>query len=114
MFHRMINEETLLASVAQEWNALVGAWAGAELEIGAEYGLSHEEPLALLGGALVPYDYVFGVSMLVTEPSTLVPHSLVIEKADIAVMEIGGTVETATELRQAFYTFGYLPSVARR
>jgi hypothetical protein len=45
------SERFLTAKAAERWNALVGHWAGAELEVGAVYTLETEEPspLASLG-----------------------------------------------------------------
>lgn len=59
---QMLTEETLFALAAQEWNALVGNWIEAALEIGAAYELEAEEPLPMLGNALVPYRYELGAS----------------------------------------------------
>lgn len=59
---QLLSRETLSAIVAQEWEALVGFWAGTELEVGAVYEMQAEEPLPLLDNALVLYRYEFGVS----------------------------------------------------
>ena len=61
-----LSEEVLTASAAQEWNAMVGAWAGAEFEPQAVYALEAEEPIPMLGGKTVPMRYEF--SLLETVP----------------------------------------------
>lgn len=58
----MLSEDVLFALAAQEWNALVGTWIGAELEVGAAYELEAEEPIPMLGNVMVPYRYELGVS----------------------------------------------------
>jgi hypothetical protein len=62
LLHQMISEQTLFALAAQEWNALVGTWVGAELEVGAAYELQADEPLPMLGNVLVPFRYELGAS----------------------------------------------------
>jgi hypothetical protein len=57
----MTSDEVLAASAAQEWNLLVGTWAGAELEVGQAYVTSGEEPVPLFQNANVRFDYEFAV-----------------------------------------------------
>jgi hypothetical protein len=53
VFQSMLSEQALQALAAQEWNALVGMWGGAELELEAVYGFEEEEPIPLLPGETV-------------------------------------------------------------
>lgn len=56
-----LSESTLASGAAQEWNALVGSWAGAEFTPGNSYTLSSNEPIPLLGGVIVPMTYEFAL-----------------------------------------------------
>jgi hypothetical protein len=58
----MLSEEALFAVAAQEWNALVGAWIGAELEVGSAYEVEGDEPVPMLGNVSIPYRYELGAS----------------------------------------------------
>ncbi|MGB5103280.1 MAG: hypothetical protein WBO04_08165 [Steroidobacteraceae bacterium] len=60
MMRNALSEQSLTASAAQDWNALVGAWAGAEFEQGATYVLTTDEPLPMIPGTTVPMSYEFG------------------------------------------------------
>jgi hypothetical protein len=55
----MLSDEVLAASAAQEWNALVGTWLGAELEVGQAYGTEGEEPVPIFQNATVKFEYEF-------------------------------------------------------
>lgn len=55
----MLSDEVLAASAAQEWNALVGTWVGAELEVGEVYGSEGEEPVPIFQNAMVKFEYEF-------------------------------------------------------
>ncbi len=55
----LLSEEMLTANALHEWNALVGTWIGAELEIGAVYELETEEQYPILPGRLVPTIHQF-------------------------------------------------------
>ncbi|MGQ0713821.1 MAG: hypothetical protein ACT4PJ_08815 [Gemmatimonadaceae bacterium] len=55
----MTSDEVLSSSAAQEWNALVGTWVGAELEVGEAYVTSGEEPVPIFQGANIHFDYEF-------------------------------------------------------
>ena len=57
----MLSAEMLASSVAQEWNALVGFWVGAELEVGSAYEFEQVERIPLFGGMDLPMRYEFGV-----------------------------------------------------
>ncbi|HJU68806.1 MAG TPA: hypothetical protein VJ650_11230 [Gemmatimonadaceae bacterium] len=55
----MTSDAVLEARAAEEWNALVGAWIGAALEVGEVYGTEGEEPIAFFQNAMVKYEYEF-------------------------------------------------------
>jgi hypothetical protein len=54
MLATVVTEEGLAGLAAQEWNALVGRWAGSDLAIGAEYEFVEDAALPMLQGAVVP------------------------------------------------------------
>ena len=55
----MTSDAVLEARAAEEWNALVGTWIDAALEIGAVYGTEGEEPIPIFQNAVVKYEYEF-------------------------------------------------------
>lgn len=61
MMRNALSEQSLTVSAAQDWNALVGAWAGAEFEPGETYGLTTDEPLPMIPGTTVPMNYEFSL-----------------------------------------------------
>jgi hypothetical protein len=61
MVESVVTEEGLSGIAAQEWNALVGRWAGADLEIGVDYEFAEEAALPLMAGAVVPMVSTFRV-----------------------------------------------------
>jgi len=80
MMRNALSEQSLTASAAQDWNALVGAWAGAEFEQGATYGLTADEPLPMIPGATVPMTYEFAyVEKVPCGPSAASPACVVLE-----------------------------------
>ena len=58
----LLNEDNLFAQAATEWNSLVGTWIEAEFDVGYAYEMEVEEPLPMIGNALVPYIYELGAS----------------------------------------------------
>lgn len=56
----MLSDEMLAASAAEDWNVLVGAWVGAEFEVGSAYGAEVTEHLPLFGGIELPMTYELG------------------------------------------------------
>lgn len=54
LIRSLTSDEMLATSAAQQWNAMVGFWVGADLEVGALYELESDEPIPLLGGFIVP------------------------------------------------------------
>lgn len=80
MMRNALSEQSLTASAAQDWNALVGAWAGAEFERGAIYGMATDEPLSMIPGTTVPMTYEF--SFVESAPCTTAaegPNCVVLE-----------------------------------
>lgn len=50
----MLSEETLTMSAADEWNALVGAWLDADLEVGGAYELESAFTAPMFGDVEIP------------------------------------------------------------
>ena len=59
---QLLSEQALTASAAQEWNALVGTWVGAEWELGAVYELETEEAVPIMPGLTVPMRLQFSAA----------------------------------------------------
>jgi hypothetical protein len=57
----LITEDALSGLAAQEWNAIVGLWAGADLELGETYEMEEETELPMIPGATVPMVSEFAV-----------------------------------------------------
>ena len=55
----LTSDEMLRSTAEQDWNVLVGTWAGAEFEIGRMYGSRVVERFAVFGGVDLPMDYEF-------------------------------------------------------
>lgn len=58
----MTTEAVLASKAAEEWNVIVGAWAGGELEVGAEYVFSSKEPVAMFPGEEILMNYTFSAN----------------------------------------------------
>lgn len=58
------SEAFLQSKAAEQWNAIVGSWAGAALEPGELYAYSNKEPIALFPGQEVLMNYTFEVKRL--------------------------------------------------
>jgi hypothetical protein len=56
------SEQALAASAAQEWNAIVGTWSGADWVVGEAYETMLEEPVPIMPGLKIPMRYEFGVA----------------------------------------------------
>jgi hypothetical protein len=50
MVQTLTSEQALNASAAQQWNFMVGTWAGAQLALGQELEQSQKEPVPMLPG----------------------------------------------------------------
>lgn len=65
-FLASVTSDAMLRSAAeQDWNMLVGTWAGAEFVIGEAYTSSAVEHLPLFGGIDLPMDYEFSAAQRV-------------------------------------------------
>ena len=58
LIEQLLSEAHLTSRVVEVWNAVVGSWAGAELDIGWEYAMDAREPIPVLQGAEVLMNYV--------------------------------------------------------
>ena len=56
---RALSEDALEERVAEEWSALVGFWAEADLEIGATYEMESESAHPLFPGTMLPFRFRF-------------------------------------------------------
>ncbi len=56
------SEQALAASAAQEWNAIVCSWSGADWVVGEAYETMLEEPVPIMPGLRIPMRYEFGVA----------------------------------------------------
>ncbi len=57
----LVSEAYLNAATAQEWNALVGMWVGADLELGELYAFEEQTPVPIIPGATVKMNSEFSV-----------------------------------------------------
>lgn len=71
----MLSDDVLSASAAQEWNALVGTWVGAELEVGEVYGSEGEEPVPVFQNASVKFEYEFSAVRRMSCDSVTAPKA---------------------------------------
>jgi hypothetical protein len=62
MLETALSEPALTDRARQEWDLVVGMWAGSDLEPGALYQMESEEPIPLLAGTSVPMEFQFQVS----------------------------------------------------
>ena len=61
MLETVLSEDALSGLAAQEWNAIVGMWADADLVIGETYQLEEQADLPMIPGATVTMISEFGV-----------------------------------------------------
>jgi hypothetical protein len=59
LFDAMLTEQMFAQKASEDWNALVGLWVGARLEPGETYVNQSDEPIPLLPGVTIPFDYEF-------------------------------------------------------
>lgn len=59
LIERFLSPEMFFAKAAEQWNAMVGLWVGADFEVGAIYEMETEEPIPVASGVTVPYLYEF-------------------------------------------------------
>jgi hypothetical protein len=164
----MLSEEALTGLAAQEWNAIVGMWAGADLEMGEVYSFEEEAALPLIPGATVAMISEFSIErrtscveggtgedcveihlvstpdpeamkailaqyterllstpglggigfeslamenemVLITEPSTLRPHRLVLSKSVAGVVSADNQRSEVSQADVRTYRYTYLP-----
>lgn len=105
----MTSNEVLAASAAQDWNALVGTWTGAELEVGEAYASEGEEPVPIFQNATVKFEYEFGVLRRMSCDSVAAPTA-----RDCVELQMVSKPDTAAmrELLQRFMG-SLLPDVAK-
>lgn len=60
----LTSEAFLNSRAAEQWNAVVGAWVGAELDIGEQYVSSSKEPVPIVPGQEVLMNYSFSAKRL--------------------------------------------------
>ena len=88
----LTSDAMLTASVAQEWNALVGSWVGGELEVGEAYVTAGEEPVPLFQNATVKFEYEFAALRRMSCDSVAAPNARdcvelqMVSKPDTAAM----------------------------
>ena len=58
----LVTEEALAGLAAQEWNTIVGRWAGRDLMVGEDYGFEEEAALPLIPGAVVRMVSTFSIA----------------------------------------------------
>jgi hypothetical protein len=54
LLENMTSAEVLNALAAQEWNAMIGTWTGADLELGAVYESTEAAPIPIFPGRTLP------------------------------------------------------------
>lgn len=162
----MLSEDALTGLAAQEWNAIVGMWADADLELGGLHSFEEEAALPMIPGATVPMISEFSIErrtscvdggtgedcveihlvstpdpeamkailaqfterllstpglggigfeslsmknemVLITEPSTLKPHRVVLSKSVMGVVVADGerSEVSQTDVRTYRYTY---------
>lgn len=62
----LTGESFLTSKAAEQWNALVGTWAGGKLELGETYTSTTREPIAMFPGEVVQMNYEFIVKRRVS------------------------------------------------
>ena len=105
----MTSNEVLAATAAQDWNALVGTWTGAELEVGEAYATEGEEPVPIFQNATVKFDYEFGVLRRMSCDSVAAPTA-----RDCVELQMVSKPDSAA-MRQLLQRFmgSLLPDVAK-
>lgn len=58
----LVTEEALAGLAAQEWNAIVGRWAGRDVVMGEDYGFEEEAALPMIPGAVVEMISTFSIA----------------------------------------------------
>jgi hypothetical protein len=164
----MLSEEALTGLAVQEWNAIVGMWAGTDLVIGESYTFTEDAALPMISGATVPMVSEFSIErrtscieggadddcveihlvgrpdpvamreilaqfterllstpglgglgfeslevenemVLITEPSTLRPHRVVLSKSVKGVVAADGQRSEVSQTDVRTYRYSYSP-----
>lgn len=105
----LTSDAVLAASAAQDWNALVGSWAGAELEVGEVYGTEGEEPVPIFQNATVRFEYEFSALRRMSCDSVKAPNA-----RDCIELQMVSKPDTAA-MRQLLQRFmgSLVPDVAK-
>ena len=105
----MTSNEVLAATAAQDWNALVGTWTGAELEVGEAYVTEGEEPVPIFQNATVKFEYEFGALRRMSCDSVAAPNA-----RDCVELQMVSKPDSAA-MRQLLQRFmgSLLPDVAK-
>lgn len=109
LMSQMTSNEVLAATAAQDWNALVGTWTGAELEVGEAYVTEGEEPVPIFQNATVKFEYEFGVLRRMSCDSVTAPNA-----RDCVELQMVSKPDSAA-MRQLLQRFmgSLLPDVAK-
>jgi len=59
---RVLTPEVMFGLAADQWNALVGGWIDAALEVDTVYVMEAEQPHPMLGNQLVPFRFEYGTT----------------------------------------------------
>ncbi len=78
LIESMLSERYFMRRVAEDWNAIVGLWVGAEFEVGAIYALEESEPSPVLPNVLIPFYYEFALSGYAPCHESAPPRSCVV------------------------------------
>ena len=116
LMNSMLSDDALAASAAQEWNALVGTWVGAELEVGEVYGSEGEEPVPIFQNATVRFEYEFSAVRRMSCDSVAAPKARdcieleMVSRPDTAAMRellqrVMGTLAPAEARNMGFTDF---------
>lgn len=105
----LTSDAMLAAAAAQEWNALVGTWVGAELEVGEAYLTEGEEPVPVFQNATVKFEYEFAALRRMSCDSVAAPTA-----RDCVELQMVSKPDTAA-MRQLLQRFmgSLVPDVAK-
>lgn len=101
MLQGILSPEALSASSAEEWNALVGTWIGADLEVGAVYEFEEASELPILPGVEIPFLVEFAaVARVPCTPGESQPRCVQLEM--VSVPDEEALAEAIVELGRRF------------
>lgn len=61
IMQEIMSDEAMFAAAEEDWNAIVGFWADAELESGWTYESQFEAPLPIYPDRVIPFDHEFSL-----------------------------------------------------